>query len=146
MKLFNKAAAAHYKINEKIEAGIVLSGQEVKAVREGHADITGSYVKILQGEAYVINSKIFPYKYARTDDYQETRSRKLLLHKKELQILKSRLETGGFTLVPTTLYTKGPYIKLEIALVKGKKQHEKREDIKKRDLQREAADAVKRSR
>lgn len=135
MKIYNKQAPGNFSIDEKYEAGIVLQGQEVKAVKLGHADLAGSYVKILGSEAYLINAKIFPYEFARTEGYQETRTRKLLLHKKELLKLKSKLAEGKYTLVGLSLYdTKTGLIKAEIGLSRGKKQHEREKDMRRREL------------
>jgi SsrA-binding protein len=138
MKIDNKRAFYDYQILEKFEAGINLYGAEVKAVRLGHADLTGSHVRIMGTEAYLINAKIFPYKYSRPENYDEQRTRKLLLHKKEIIALKSKTEGQNLTLVPISLYTTKSFIKLEIALGKGKKQYDKKEAIKKKDVQREA--------
>lgn len=135
MRIFNKNAPGQFSIEEKFECGIVLQGQEVKAVKLGHADLTGSYVKILGSEAYLINARIFPYEYARTEGYQETRTRKLLLHKKELLRLKGKLAEGKYTLVGLSLYeTKTGLIKVEIGLARGKKKHEREKDIRRREL------------
>jgi len=122
---------------EKFEAGINLYGAEVKAVRLGHADLTGSHVRIMGSEAYLINAKIFPYQYARPENYDEQRTRKLLLHKSEIIALKSKTEGQNLTLVPLSMYTTKSFIKVEIALGKGKKQYDKKESIKKKDIQRE---------
>jgi SsrA-binding protein len=138
MKIDNKRAFYDYQILEKFEAGINLFGAEVKAVRLGHADLTGSHVRIMGEEAYLINAKIFPYKYSRPENYDEQRTRKLLLHKKEIIALKSKTEGQNLTLVPISLYTTKSFIKLEIALGKGKKQYDKKEAIQKKDVQREA--------
>lgn len=134
MKITNKKAFYDYEIKEKFEAGIKLDGAEVKAVRLGHADLTGSHVRILGSEAYLINAKIFPYKYAAPENYDEKRTRKLLLHKQEIITLKSKTEGQNLTLVPVALYTTKSFIKLEIALGKGKKQYEKKEAKKMRDI------------
>ena len=138
MKIANKRAFFDYSILEKFEAGINLYGAEVKAVRLGHADLSGSHVRIIGGEAYLINAKIFPYKYSRPENYDEKRTRKLLLHKKEIIALKSKTEGQNMALVPISMYTTKSFIKVEIALGKGKKQYDKKESIKKKDLQREA--------
>lgn len=143
MKIRNKTAPASYKILERVEAGIALLGSEVKAVRGGHADLSGSYVKIIGSEAYVVNLKIFPYKFARIENYDEARTRKLLLHKKEIIALKGRLSQGNVTLVPISIYTKDGLVKLEIAVTKGKKKYEKKRDLKEKDLQREAEEQLK---
>ena len=137
MKIVNKKAFFDYQISERIEAGINLNGAEVKAIRGGFADLKGSFVKIIGSEAYLINAKIFPYEYARPEGFDEKRTRKLLLHKKEIIALKSKTEGQNLTLVPVSLYTTKSFIKLEIALGKGKKQYDKKETIKKKDIQRE---------
>lgn len=137
MKITNKRAFFDYQILERFEAGVNLYGAEVKAVRLGHADLTGSHVRIMGNEAYLINAKIFPYQYSRPEGYDETRTRKLLLHKKEIIALKSKTEGQNLTLVPISIYTTKSFIKVEIALGKGKKQYDKKESIKKKDIQRE---------
>lgn len=137
MKIVNRRAFYDYRILERLEAGINLYGSEVKAVRLGHADLTGSHVRIMGSEAYLINAKIFPYQYSMPEGYDEQRTRKLLLHKKEIIALKSKTEGQNLTLVPISLYTTKSFIKLEIALGKGKKQYDKKEAIKKKDIQRE---------
>ncbi|MBI2028677.1 MAG: SsrA-binding protein SmpB [Candidatus Levybacteria bacterium] len=137
MKITNRRAFYDYRILEKFEAGINLFGAEVKAVRLGHADLTGSHVKILGSEAYLINAKIFPYKFARPEGYDERRTRKLLLHKREIIALKSKTEGQGLAIVPISLYTTSHLIKVELALAKGKKEFDKKEAIKRKDIQRE---------
>lgn len=142
MKITNRRAFYDYELSDRFEAGINLYGSEVKAIKEGHADLAGSYVKIIGSEAYLINAKIFPYQYSREENYDEKRTRKLLLHKKEIIALKSKTEGSHLTIVPVSLYTKRNLIKLELALAKGKKQYEKREVIKRKDLQRELATEI----
>ncbi len=137
MKISNKKAFYDYEIFERFEAGINLLGAEVKAVRLGHADLTGSFVKIRGVEAYLINAKIFPYQYARPENYDEKRTRKLLLHKKEIISLKSKTEGANTVIVPISMYDSHHFIKLELGIGKGKKQYDKRAKIKKRDLVRE---------
>ncbi len=137
MKIFNKTAPQKFKIEEKFEAGIELLGSEVKAIRLGHADLSGSYVKIMSRQAYIINAKIFPYKFSRVENYQEDRTRRLLLHKKELLSLKNKLETGKYTLAPLSLYEKHGRFKLEVALAKGKKDYERRKDVKQQAIERD---------
>ena len=136
MKITNRYGGT-YKPIEKIEAGIVLFGSEVKALREGHADITGAYVRIAGSEAYLINGKIFPYKFSRIEGYQEDRSRKLLLHKREILALKSKMDQGKFTIVPLSIYLKKGNFKLEIALVEGKTKRDKRRDKRREVLDRD---------
>lgn len=137
MKITNKRAFFDYEIKERVEAGINLYGSEVKAIRNGHVDLTGSHARIMGAEAYLINAKILPYKYARPEGYNETRSRKLLLHKKEIVALKSKLDGEKLSLIPISLYQKHGYIKVELGLGKGKKQYDKRASIKKKDQKRD---------
>lgn len=137
MKIVNRRAFYDYEIVDRFEAGINLLGSEVKAIKFGHADLAGSFVRIMGSEAYLVNSKVFPYKYAQEPGYDEKRTRKLLLHKREIISLKSKIEGENLTLVPLSLYTKDRYIKVEIGLGKGKKKYDKKEAIKKRDIQRE---------
>ncbi len=143
MKIINKRAHYDYELLERLEAGINLQGQEVKAVRLGHADLTGSFVKIIGSEAYLVNAKIFPYEFARTTDYDQSRTRKLLLHKKEIIALKSKTEGSNLTIVPVAMYTTNNLIKVELALAKPRKKFDKKEKIKKRDLEREIQRALK---
>ncbi|MBI2430764.1 MAG: SsrA-binding protein SmpB [Candidatus Levybacteria bacterium] len=139
MKISNRRAFYDYQIFERFEAGVNLLGSEVKAIRGGHADLSGSHVRIIGSEAYLVNAKIFPYKYARPENYDERRTRKLLLHKKEIITLKSKIEGQNLTIVPLSLYTSSHFIKLELALGKGKKKYEKKEAKKQKDLEREIA-------
>lgn len=142
MKIINKRASFDYELQDRFEAGINLLGAEVKAVKLGHADLSGSHVRIVGSEVYLVNAKIFPYEYARPETYDETRTRKLLLHKKEITSLKSKMEGSRLTIVPVSLYTtRHNLIKAELALARGKKQFDKRQSIKKRDLDREAEQA-----
>lgn len=137
MKIVNRRAFYDYRILDRFEAGINLNGAEVKAVRSGHADLTGSFVKIIGSEAYLVNAKIFLYQYARPENYDERRTRKLLLHKREIIALKSKTEGSNLTIVPISLYTTKHLIKAELALAKGKKEYDKKEAIKKKDLERD---------
>ena len=136
MRIVNKTAPSRFNIEEKYEAGIELLGSEVKAIRLGHMDITSSYIKIISGQAYLVNGKIFPYKFSRIEGYQEDRTRRLLLHKKELLTLKNKLETGKYTLVPLSVYLKHGIFKVEVGLAKGKKDYEKDKDSKRRAIER----------
>lgn len=143
MKIINRKAGYDYTIEEKFEAGINLQGAEVKAVRQGSVDLTGSFVRVIGNEAYLINSKIFPYKYARPEQYDPKRTRKLLLHKKQIIAVKSKAEGSGLTVVPVSLYTRGNLIKLELAFGKPKKKFEKKEAIKAKDIERDIEEALK---
>jgi SsrA-binding protein len=143
MRIENRKAFFDSFILEKFEAGINLLGSEVKAVRAGHADLTGSFVRILGGEAYLVNANIFPYEYARPQGYEPRRTRKLLLHKKELLTIKSKMEGQNLTIVPISLYTTSHLIKLELALGKPKKKFDKRRDLKKKTIDRDIEEALK---
>jgi len=136
MKLINKKARFHYNLLERIEAGISLNGGEAKAVRLGHVDLSNSFAKILQGEIYLVNANI-PIEGKK--DYSPTRSRKLLLHKSEIISIQSKIKAKKLTLVPTKLYTKRRLVKVEIALAKTKREFEKKEAIKRKDIKREIA-------
>lgn len=132
----NPRAHFDYQILETLEAGLVLSGYEVKAVKNGKASIKGSYVKIISNEPCLVGANIAPYQPANTPaDYDPQRSRKLLLNKKEVNDLSKKLESG-LTLVPLKLYGKKNLIKLELALARGKKKYDKRETIKKKEFER----------
>lgn len=137
MRIFNKKATYEYTITERFEAGVALTGAEVKSIKGGHAELTGSFVRIIGSEAYLVNAQIYPYIYARPEGYDPKRTRKLLLHKAELIRLKSKLEGANLTLIPLSWYTKGPLVKLEIGLARGKKQYEKRESKRREDQRRE---------
>jgi SsrA-binding protein len=134
MKIFNRKANYLYKLEgDRFEAGITLSGGEVKAVRSGRGDISQSYAKVLNGEIYLINANI-PVLGAKA---LPTRTRKLLLHKNEILSIITKAKQQKLTLIPTKLYTKGRLIKAELALGKNKKTYEKRESIKRKDVDRD---------
>jgi SsrA-binding protein len=137
MRISNRKAPYDYTIINRIEAGLSLLGSEVKSLRAGHGKLEGAYVKITNGEVYLINAEIMPYAYARPNGYDPKRTRKLLLHKREVISLQSKLDSAKLTLIPLSWYTKGPQIKLEIGLARGKKEYEKREKQKREDLKRE---------
>lgn len=141
----NKRATYDYDILEKFEAGLVLKGHEVKSVKLGHVSLVGSYVVIKNGEAYLLNAHISPYQPKNIpEDHEPTRSRKLLLHKKEIAYLTGKSQQKGLTLVPIQIYTKKDKIKLEFGIGRGRKKIDKRELIKKREVQREIERVVKR--
>jgi len=137
MRITNERASYDYKILDTIEAGIHLTGTEVKSLKGGHASLEGSYVKLIGSEAYLVNAQIFPYIFSRPEGYDPKRTRKLLLHKNQIMSLKGKIAGANLTLVPITWYNKGPLVKLAIGLARGKKQYEKREAKKKEDLRRE---------
>ncbi|GDX62226.1 SsrA-binding protein [Candidatus Levyibacteriota bacterium] len=137
MKIINKKVFYDYEIVDRLEAGINLTGAEVKAIRGGHVDLSGSFVKFVAGEAYLVNAKIYSYSFARKEGYDEKRTRKLLLHRKELIALKSKIDGANLTIVPISVYTNHRLIKIELGVAKGKKQYDKKAAIKKRDLDRD---------
>ncbi len=134
----NKKANFDYEILEQFEAGVVLSGAEVKSVRAGKASLNGAYVIIRGGEAYLVNASISPYQIANTPkNYEPDHARKLLLSKKQLAELERGSEQEGLTIVAIKWYNSKRYLKLSIALARGKKKADKRETLKKRDTKRE---------
>jgi len=137
MRILNRRARYDYNLLEKFEAGIALTGPEVKSVKAGKMSLGESFVQIREGEAWLYNAYINPYPYANNRDYDPRRTRKLLLHKNELLKLEQQTKEKKLTLVPVSCYTKGRNIKLEIALARGKKKYEKREAKKRKDLERE---------
>lgn len=141
----NKKALFDYEILEKFETGIILSGPEVKAVKNQQINLKGSYVNITEGEAFLVNAHISAYKPAskQQTDYSPTQKRKLLLHKKELERLYGKITNSGLTIVPISVYTKNNLIKVEIGLAKGKKQFEKRETLKKRSIDKRIRETLK---
>src|SRR3989344_508761 len=140
MKVFseNKKGYFDYNILEKFEAGVVLFGQEVKSIKTGHINLAGSYVAIKGDEPFLVGVKVPPYQPNNVGaDYGEERPRKLLLNKKEINYLLGKTKVKGFSLVPLKVYEKNGRIKLEFGLAKGKKKYDKKEKIKKRDVERE---------
>ena len=135
----NKKAGFNYFLVEFIEAGIELRGTEIKSLRVNGATIGDAYVVVRNGEAEVINMYIKPYDHGNIFNHDPLRTRRLLLHKKEIRYIEMKMKAGGFTVVPTKIYFSHGKAKLEIALAKGKKNYDKRETIKKRDLDREMA-------
>ncbi|MBN1585305.1 SsrA-binding protein SmpB [Candidatus Uhrbacteria bacterium] len=135
---FNKRAKFDYEILESFEAGLALTGQEVKSVRAERMGLAGAFVTIHNGAAWLTNAHIPKYdKVGPLPDYDPDRSRKLLLHRREISRLIGKMEQKGLTLVPISVYTKGPTVKLEFGLARGKRQYQKKEAIKRRDVDRE---------
>jgi len=132
----NRKARHEYHILEKYEAGIALKGSEVKSIREGNVSIKESYVRFFDGELYIIGMHIAEYENKGYDDVQCVRDRKLLLHKKELTKLKSKVDEKGVTMIPMNLYLKRNLIKVEFGLAKGKKLWDKRQDKQDKDIKR----------
>src|SRR3989338_2138409 len=137
MKITNRRVLHDFTILNTYEAGINLIGAEVKSVKGGKMSLEGSFVKIIGSEIYLINAQIMPYPYARPEGYDPKRSRKLLLHKKEILALKTRMDSDRLTLIPLECYNHKGILKLKIALAKGRKEFQKREKIKRQDIQRE---------
>ena len=134
----NRKAHFNYSIEESFEAGIELTGFEVKSIKKGQGNINSAFCVVRGGEAYIINMNIPPYQPHNTDPgYDPERTRRLLLSKKEIKKLGEKDDIKGLTLVPTSLYSKGRYIKVSIAVGRGKKVFDKRDTIKKRELDRE---------
>ncbi len=141
----NKRARFDYELKDSFMAGLVLTGAEVRSVRMSHASLQGSFVTIKDGEAYLMNAQVMPVKTnaAHLPSEMQSRNRKLLLKKRELDSL-TEAKNQGYTIVPLKLLTKGRFIKIEIAIARGKKQYDKRETIKKRDIDRDAKRSLSR--
>ncbi len=140
----HKKARFNYEILEKFEAGIELLGLEVKSLKKGQGSLDGSHVVVRGGEAYIVNMMIPPFQEKNTPgDYEPRRNRKLLLTKKEIQELGSQEDSRGLTIVPISIYNKSNLIKVSVAVVRGKKQFDKRNTITKRETDREARRAMK---
>jgi SsrA-binding protein len=137
MKIANRKAYYDYTILDRLEAGVALVGSEVKSLREGQGKLDGAFVRIINGQPCLINAQIPVYRFSRPEGYDPKRTRKLLLHKRELISLEGKLKSGNLTLVPLSWYTIGPRIQLEIGLGRGKKEYEKREKIRREDIKRD---------
>lgn len=139
----NKKAHFEYFLEELFEAGLSLSGTEVKSLRQGKCSLKESFVRIEKGEAFLYNMHISPYEQGNIFNKDPLRTRKMLLHKSEIRRLIGKVKTDGYTIVPVKIYFKGNYAKVEIALAKGKKLYDKRQDIAKKDQRREAEKSFK---
>lgn len=137
MEIKNKKAYYDYFIEKEIEAGIVLTGTEIKSIRNGSANLKDSYIKIKHNECYIINMFISKYENGSYNNKDERRTRKLLLHKQEIKRLEESSQKEGYTLIPTILYLKNNKAKIKVAIAKGKHTYDKRQTIKERDLKRE---------
>lgn len=136
MEIINKKANFDYYIEHEIEAGIVLVGTEIKSVRKGSCDLKDSYIRIKDGEAYVVNMYIAKYEEGNIFNHDERRERKLLLHKNEIIKLANYKDQEGYTLIPLRLYLSKNLVKIKVGVCKGKKTYDKRESIKEKDLKR----------
>jgi SsrA-binding protein len=137
MKIINRRFLRQYNKIESLEAGVILTGDEVKSVKKGRINLDDAFIKIIGSEAYLVNAEIAPYQNKPFLPQDLRRTRKLLLHKKEIIRLKTKTKSEGLTIVPVSCYNKGKIIKLEIALARGKKDIEKRKREKVKQLQRE---------
>ena len=142
----NRKARHDYHIQETIEAGLVLTGPEVKSLRLGRANLKDSYAQPKSGELFLHQVHISPYENSPLGDQDPTRTRKLLLHQHEIRRLAAKIQEKGLTLIPLRLYFRGGKAKIELALAKGKKSYDKRETIRKRDLEREAEQSIRQKR
>ncbi len=139
----NRAAAHNYFLLDRFEAGLVLTGTEVKAARDGKVQLKDAYGDVRGGEAWLVNAHISPYSHGNIMNHDPLRSRKLLLHRKEIDKLIGKTREGGLTLIPTRVYLKTGRIKCELALARAKKLHDKREAERRRTTEAEARDAVR---
>ena len=143
MEILNKRARFDYFIEEEIEAGIELTGTEIKSIRDGKCNIKDSYGIVRNGEVFLLNMYIAEYKEGNIFNHSETRSRKLLLHKKEIKKINDSINLNGLTLVPLKGYFKGNKFKILLGICRGKKNYDKRETIKERDINREVKKNLK---
>lgn len=139
----NRKARHDYFIEERYEAGLVLLGSEVKSLRDGRANLKDSYARIVRGEAFLVNTHISPYPAANRFNHDPTRTRKLLLHKKEIRRLTGKVKERGLTLIPLRLYFKNGRAKVELGLARGKKLYDKRESLRRKAAQREVERSLK---
>ncbi len=142
---FNRSAAFHYFLEDRFEAGVALRGTEVKSIREGKANLRDAYGLLKDGEAFLLNAHIGPFSHGNAMNHEELRTRKLLLHKREIEKLTAATKQKGYTLIPVRFYFKNGKVKLEIALAKGKQDWDKRETERKKETDRETKAAIARS-
>jgi SsrA-binding protein len=142
----NRRASHEYELTDRLECGIVLVGTEVKALRDGHCSLDGSYAKIDKGELWLIDCEIPEYAMGNQLNHKPKRERKLLLHRRELAKFAGKASVKGFTLVPTSVYFKNGRAKVEVAIARGKQMHDKRESLKQKEATREMARAIRKRR
>ncbi len=140
----NKNARRYYEILDTYEAGIALMGSEVKSLRLGHVSFKDGYIRLKDGQAWLVGVHIAPYEYAVYTGHEPERDRRLLLHRREIKTLGIKVEQKGLAVIPTKIYWKKGRVKVEIALGKGKKVHDRRETIKNRDIERDTARELQR--
>ncbi len=139
----NKKAFHDYFIEDRLEVGLELIGSEVKSIKAGKVSIKESFVRIIKDEMFVMNMNITPWEYGSVYNPDESRVRKLLLHKREIKKFHEKVKQEGYTILPLSIYTKGGLVKMEIALGKGKKNYDKRQSLAKKDQQRQIDRAIK---
>lgn len=139
----NRQARHNYFIEETYEAGLVLVGSEVKSLRDGKANLKDSYARIQKGEAYLVNAHVSPYSGANQFNHEPTRTRKLLMHRREIERLTGKTKVRGLTLIPLRLYFKNGRAKVELGLARGKKLYDKRETLKRKEARREVERSIK---
>ncbi len=139
----NRRASFDYFIEETYEAGIVLRGTEIKSIRAGRVSINDAHIRVMDGEAQIINMHIAPYDQGNRFNHDPTRTRKLLLHRSEIDKLYGQVQQKGYTIVPLKMYIKRGFAKILIGLGKGKRQYDKREDLKQKQMKRDIARAMK---
>ncbi|MGA3025608.1 MAG: SsrA-binding protein SmpB [Bryobacteraceae bacterium] len=142
----NRSASHNYHLSDRYEAGVALTGTEVKAAREGKVQLKDSFAEVVSGEAWLVNAHISPYSHGNRENHLPERRRKLLLHRQEIDKLQGETRERGLTLVPTKMYLKNGRVKCEIAVGRGKKFHDKREAERNREAQNEARAAIARYR
>lgn len=141
----NRKARHDYFIHDTIEAGLVLKGTEVKSLRGGNANLQDSYAVVKDGEVWLMGMHISPYERGSFANHEPRRQRKLLLSKREIRKLLGRVQEKGLSIIPLSVYFKGPYAKVELAIAQGKKSHDKREALKQRDAKRDIAQRMRRT-
>src|SRR6187397_2977900 len=139
----NRKALFNYEILERVEAGVSLVGTEVKSIREGGLNFRDSFVEFRGGELFLVGCRIGPYSHGNIQNHSEGRDRKLLLHRREIGKLGGKASEKGYTIVPLQAYFKNGKVKVEIGLARGKKSHDKRESIKRKDIERDTRQAVR---
>jgi SsrA-binding protein len=139
MKITNKKAYHNYSIEDSFEAGIVLTGAEVKSIRSGRCNLSDAYVKFLGNELWLVNADIAKYKYDGREDYDSNRSRKLLVKRSQIDKLRGKIKQGRLSLIPLSIYTIRNLIKVEVGIGKGKRKYEKKNVEKERDVKRQMA-------
>ncbi len=142
---FNRSASFNYFLSDRVEAGIALRGTEVKSIREGKANLKDAYGLLKDGEAFLLNAHIGPFSHGNAMNHEELRTRRLLLHKREIEKLQTATQGKGFTLIPVRLYFKNGRVKCELALAKGKQEWDKRATERKREADKETKAAIARS-